>query len=90
MHSIVTKEFCKNFMDVVYLPYYLKNIKKKKKKKKSCYMNNDTIEYGEDTIYFGNNFSVKYPKFGNYLEINKIPIILDLLNFNIDGDTSII
>lgn len=33
MHSIVTKEFCKNFMDVVYFPYYLKNIKKQMNKK---------------------------------------------------------
>lgn len=34
MHSIVTKEFCKNFMDVVYFPYYLKNIKKQMNKNK--------------------------------------------------------
>ena len=43
-------------------------------------INDSSILYGKDRIYFGNSFSVKYPKFGNYLEIKKIPIILDLLN----------
>ena len=69
---------------------YLKYIHDKYKVEKTFYKNKSTIQYGEDTIYLGNNFSVKYSKFGNYLEINKIPIILDLLNCNVDGDTSII
>ena len=59
---------------------YLKYIYNKYKADKSFYRNKMTIKYGEDKIYFGEFFSVKYPKFGNYLEINKIPIILDLLN----------
>ena len=69
---------------------YLKYIYNKWKKDKSFCIDEKTIEYGEDTIYIGNFSSVKYPKFGNYLELNKIPIILDLLNCNVDGDTSII
>lgn len=59
---------------------YLKYIYNKYKLKKYSYIGNGTIEYRGDEIYFGNFSSVKYPKFGNYLEINKIPIILDLLN----------
>ena len=43
-------------------------------------INDSSILYGKDRIYFGNSFSVKYPKFGNFLEIKKIPIILDLLD----------
>ena len=59
---------------------YLKYIYNKYKSKKYSYKGNDIIQYGEDKIYLGESFSVKNPKFGNYLEINKIPIILDLLN----------
>ena len=59
---------------------YLKYIYNKCKADKSFCRNKMTIKYGEDTIYFGEFLSVKYPKFGNYLEINKIPIILNLLN----------
>lgn len=59
---------------------YLKYIYNKCKEDKSFFRYKETIKYGKDTIYFGNLLSVKYPKFGNYLEINKIPIILDLLN----------
>ena len=71
---IVYPEEKKDFIE------YLKYIHNKYNIEKSCYMNNCTIQYREDTIYLGSNFSVKYPKFGNYLEINKIPIVLDLLN----------
>lgn len=66
--------------DKSYFIKYLKYIYNKWKKDKSFCMDKKTIKYGEDTIYIGNFSSVKYPKFGNYLEINKIPIILDLLN----------
>ena len=59
---------------------YLKYIHDKYKLNKYSYRANSVIQYGEDEIYLGKSFSVKYPKFGNYLEINKIPIILDLLN----------
>ena len=59
---------------------YLKYIYNKCKEDKSFYISKRTIQYGEDKIYFGESFSVKYPKFGNYLEINKIPAILNLLN----------
>ena len=59
---------------------YLKYIYNKWKKDKSFCIDEKTIKYGEDTIYIGSFFSVKYPKFGNFLEINKIPIILNLLN----------
>ena len=59
---------------------YLKYIYNRCNKDKTFYRSGSTIEYGEDTIYFGNSFCVKHPKFGNYLEINKIPIILSLLN----------
>lgn len=59
---------------------YLKYIYNKWKEDKSFYIDKKTIKYREDTIYIGNLLSVKYPKFGNYLEINKIPIILNLLN----------
>lgn len=58
---------------------YLKYIHNKYNVNKTT-INDSSILYGKDRIYFGNSFSVKYPKFGNYLEINKIPIILDLLN----------
>ena len=69
---------------------YLKYIHYKYKLNKYSYRANSVIQYGEDKIYLGESFSVKYTKFGNYLELNKIPIILDLLNCNADGDTSII
>ena len=59
---------------------YLKYIYNKWKKDKSFCTDEKTIKYGEDTIYIGNFFSVKYPKFGNFLEIDKMPIILNLLN----------
>ena len=59
---------------------YLKYIYNKSKKDKYFCIYKKTIKYGEDTIYIGNFFSVKYPKFGNFLEINKMPIILELLN----------
>ena len=71
---IVYQEDVKHFIE------YLKYIYNKYKVKKTFYKNKSTIQYGEDTIYLGNNFAVKHPKFGNYLEINKIPIVLDLLN----------
>ena len=58
---------------------YLKYIYNKYDVEKTT-INDRSILYGKDRIYFGNSFSVKYPKFGNYLEIKKIPIILDLLN----------
>ena len=69
---------------------YLKYIYNRCNKNKTFYKSKSTIKYGEDTIYLGDFFSVKYPKFGNYLELSKIPIILDLLNCNVDGDTSVI
>ena len=81
---VVYQEDVKHFIE------YLKYIYNKYKVKKTFYKNKSTIQYGEDTIYLGNNFAVKHPKFGNYLEINKIPIIFDLLNCNMDGSTSII
>ena len=59
---------------------YLKYIYNKWKKDKSFCINKEPIKYGEDTIHIGNFSSVKYPKFGNFLEINKIHIILNLLN----------
>ena len=81
---IVYQEDVKNFIE------YLKYIYNKYKANKSFYENGSTIQYGEDKIYLGNNFAVKHPKFGNYLEINKIPIILDLLNYNGFENTSIV
>ena len=65
--------------DVKYFIEYLKYIYNRCHEDKTFYRSRNTIKYGEDTIYFGNSFCVKYPKFGNYLEINKIPIILNLL-----------
>ena len=59
---------------------YLKYIYNKWKEDKSFCIDKKTIKYGDDAIYIGNFSSVKYPKFGNFLEINKMPIILDLLN----------
>ena len=76
--------------DAMYFIEYLKYIYNKYKLNKYSYRANSVIQYGEDKIYLGESFSVKYPKFGNYLELNKIPIIFDLLNCNVDGDTSII
>ena len=81
---IVYQEDIKHFIE------YLKYIYNRCNENKTFYRSRSTIKYGKDTIYFGNSFCVKHPKFGNYLEINKIPIILDLLNCNVDGDTSII
>ena len=69
---------------------YLKYIYNKYKVKKTFYKNKSTIQYGKDTIYLGNNFAVKHPKFGNYLELDKIPIIFDLLNCNMNGCASIV
>lgn len=69
-----------NQEDKRYFIGYLKYIYNKNKVDKQFGSSRGTIKYGEDTIYFGNFYSVKYPKFGNYLEINKIPIILNLLN----------
>ena len=69
---------------------YLKYIHNKYKLNKYSYRANSVIKYAKNKIYLGKSFSVKYPKFGNYLELDKIPIILDLLNCNVDGDTSII
>ena len=66
--------------DEKYFIEYLKYIYNRCNKDKTFYRSGSTIEYGEDTIYFGNSFCVKHPRFGNYLEINKIPIILSLLN----------
>ena len=80
----VYQEDKKNFIK------YLKYIYYKYKLDIYSYRANSVIQYGEDKIYLGEFFSVKYPKFGNYLELNKIPIILDLLNCNVDGDTSIV
>ena len=76
--------------DVKHFIEYLKYIYNKYKADKSFCSSKRTIEYGKDKIYFGDFLSVKYPKFGNYLEINKIPIILDLLNCNGVEDCSII
>ena len=59
---------------------YLKYIHNKYNTNKSRYISDRSFLYGKDTIYLGSSFSVKYPKFGNYLEINKIPIVLNLLN----------
>lgn len=72
---IVYPEDKKHFIE------YLKYIHNKYNVRKT-HISDSSILYGKDRIYFGNMFSVKYPKFGNYLEINKIPIILDLLNCN--------
>ena len=69
---------------------YLKYIYDKYKVKKTFYKNKSTIQYEEDIIYLGSDFAVKYPKFGNYLEINKIPIILHLLNCDGFEDNSVI
>lgn len=69
---------------------YLKYIYNKYKLNKYSYMGNSIIQYGEDKIYLGESFSVKHPKFGNFLEINRIPIVLDLLNCEGLEDTSII
>ena len=59
---------------------YLKYIYNKYKVNKSFYEHGSTIQYRESKIYLGNNFAIKHPKFGNYLEINKIPIIFSLLH----------
>ena len=81
---IVYKEDVKHFIE------YLKYIYNRCNENKTLYKSRSTIKYGEDTIYLGESFSVKYPKFGNYLEINKIPIILNLLNYDGFENTSII
>ena len=81
---VVYQEDVKHFIE------YLKYIYNRCNEDKTFYRNRSTIKYGKDTICFGNSFCVKYPKFGNFLEINKIPIIFDLLNCNMDGSTSII
>ena len=59
---------------------YLKYIHNKYSSDTSFYKRGCSSQYREDKIYFGDSLSVKHPKFGNYLEFNKIPIILDLLN----------
>ena len=66
--------------DKIHFIRYLKYIYNKCNVDKLFYRSYSTIQYGEDKIFLGNSFSVRYPKFGNYLEINKIPIILNLLN----------
>lgn len=69
---------------------YLKYIYDKCKFNKYSYIGNKIIQYGEDKIYLRESFSVRNPRFGNYLEINKIPIVLDLLNCESQEDYSII
>ena len=69
---------------------YLKYIHDKYKLNKYPYKAKSVIQYGKDNIYIGEFFSVKNPKFGNYLEINKIPIILNLLNCDGCEDYSVI
>ena len=69
---------------------YLKYVHKKYNIDKSRYISDRSFLYGEDTIHLGSSFSVKYPKFGNYLEINKIPIVLNLLNCYELKDSSVI
>ena len=76
--------------DKMHFIRYLKYIHNKFNVDKSFYRIGSTLQYGKDKIFLGNSFSVKYPKFGNYLEINKIPIILDLLNCDGFENTSII
>ena len=71
---IVYQEDIKHFIE------YLKYIYNKYKVNKSFYENGSTIQYRGHKIYLGSNFAVKHPKFGNFLEINKIPIVLDLLD----------
>ena len=81
---IVYQEDVKQFIE------YLKYIYNRCNENKIFYRSRNTIQYGEDKIFLGNSFSVRYPKFGNYLEINKIPIILNLLNCDGCEDYSII
>ena len=69
-----------NQEDKKYFIKYLKYIHNKYKLNKYSYRANSVIKYGEDKIYLGDYYSFKYPKFGNYLELDKIPIILYLLN----------
>ena len=76
--------------DKMHFIRYLKYIYNKCNIDKLFYRGYSTIQYREDKIFLGNSFSVRYPKFGNYLEINKIPIILNLLNCDGFEDTSII
>ena len=76
--------------DVKHFIRYLKYIYNKCNIDELFYRGYSTIKYREDKIFLGNSFSVKYSKFGNYLEVNKIPIILDLLNCDGFEDTSII
>ena len=81
---VVYQEDLKHFIE------YLKYIYNKYKVNKSFYENGSTVQYREDKIYLGNNFAIKHPKFGNYLELDKIPIILDLLNCDGFENNSII
>ena len=81
---IVYKEDVKHFIE------YLKYIHNKYNVNKTYYPRNCSIKYGKDNIYFGDYFSVKYPKFGNFLEIDKIPIVLNLLNCDGFENNSII
>lgn len=69
---------------------YLKYIHDKYNLNRHSYRANSVIQYGEDNIYLGSDFSVKYPKFSNYLELDKIPIILNLLNCDVFEDCSVI
>ena len=76
--------------DKMHFIRYLKYIYNKCNIDELLHKGYSTIKYGEDKIFLGNSFSVRYPKFGNYLEINKIPIILNLLNCDGFEDYSII
>lgn len=76
--------------DKIHFIKYLKYIYNKYNVDKLFYRSDSTIQYGKDKIFLGNSFSVRYPKFGNYLEINKIPIILNLLNCDVFEDCSVI
>lgn len=72
-----------------YFIKYLKYIHNKYNVKKTYYNTESKALYKEDRIYFGKCFSVKHPKFGNYLEIKKIPIILNLLKCDGFEDNSV-
>lgn len=69
---------------------YLKYIHDKYKLNIYSFKPDSVIQYEKDKIYLGRSFSVRNSRFGNYLEINKIPIILDLLNCGSQEGTSII
>lgn len=68
----VPKKYVNNFIK------YIDFVYKMHKQDYLFYEPHKSIYYKDEKIFFGENVSVRCPTYGNYLEIFRIPVILDL------------